>query len=136
MAQLKITLKNVIESQQAIQNLLPQKLSPRVAYWLAKASRVIMDEGKNFDAARLSLLDKSFEKSEDGTRYDIPEDKRAGFQKEFDELLSTEIEVSLRQLTLDELKGVEISVLDMMTIEWLIIDEPQPVQDNEIKPGS
>ena len=127
MAILKIKIRNIIESQQAIQKLLPQKPTPRLAYWLGKSIRVIMDELEDFEKARKSLIERLDLKLDGETNSYDTKPHQEEWESGFKELLDTDIEVNLRKFTLEEIEEgeLEISVEDMMVLDWLIAPVPE-----------
>jgi len=53
---------------------------------------------------------------------EVPQSSEKDFMKEFEALLEEDLEISIKQIHLDELDGIKLSVFDLMNLEWLIIE--------------
>lgn len=132
MAELTVKVGNLVEAQRAINNILtasqptpdnpmPKRIPATAAYWLQKAARVIMEESTQFEKARLALIERlGFEKSEDGTRFNIPPERAEEWSKEYLTLLDVETEVHLRKVALADVVNLELTPADMWALDWLI----------------
>ena len=99
---IKITLNDILNSQQALQEIVGMNMRAKTAFKMARIIRAIESELENFNKARQSLLNKYGEKDDNGQlitnkdgNYIISPDKIDIYNGEIQELLVTTIELNL-----------------------------------------
>jgi hypothetical protein len=66
-------IKDLLNAQPAMQQLINRKMPARLAYALAKNTRLINQELEVYDQARLRLLAENWTLDPKTNQYDIPE---------------------------------------------------------------
>ncbi len=131
-ASMKLQLRDIVNSRQAVQNLSRQPLSPRLAFTLAKITRYVEEQARDYEAARRPLLERYYQPVGDGTVWEprkkklddgsevIDADLLQEFNRENGELLETEIEFPYGVIKLEHLgEGVQVTAEDMAALMWL-----------------
>lgn len=98
------------------------KLPIKQAYMLAKFIPKVQKELETFESLRIKLLEKYGEKREDG-QIQVKENNLEEFQQEISKLLDVEINFDSPKLALSDLDKIGLSVIDLMTIDYLIESE-------------
>lgn len=117
-------IKNAIETQ-AIKRLAGQSLPVKTAYWLGRTLDAAAAEYDRIQRANLDLVKKHGGQEVREGFWQIPPDKpelNKAYFEEYGELMSAEVEITGRQLTLDELEGVSISAGDLMALSFLVAE--------------
>jgi hypothetical protein len=116
-------ISDILNAQPVIADLAQQKLSARLAYAVQKNLRLIEQELKDYEKARLEALTRSggTPNQETGV-YDFTPEQRAAFDAEFRELLETEVLFAPHLISMELLDrdGVKLTPVEMMQIEWLV----------------
>ena len=106
-------------------NDISSKVIPvKASYWIGKLIKKLEKEIKDFEEARMKLVDQYGMKDKDGqliiekNQYVI-EDK-ASFDKEFNELQSTEIEIDFPPIALSSFKDAEVTPGSMLVLDKFI----------------
>jgi uncharacterized protein involved in tolerance to divalent cations len=75
----------------------------------------------NFNDVRKSLFDMWGEEVEENGEIlqRIKTEHHDEYMKEFNELLEQEIELSANKLTIDDIADVQISAMELTTLEWM-----------------
>ncbi len=116
---MKLKLVDVVNSLNVLSVLSGKPMAGKLAYVIGKNLRVVTEEFKEYDSARIALL-KELGTLEEGTnRYELG-DNQDEFEHRHQELIETEIEVNLRTLTLAEADHLELTPADMLRIDWMI----------------
>jgi hypothetical protein len=116
-------LGQVVSSISALNNLASEKMKAKQAY---RVSRVLMEANghlDSFNSARDKAIEKYGEKNDDGNI--AVDQKSKGFKKFTDELnalFDEEIEMKFNKIKLKEIGNLEVSVADMVALDWLIDD--------------
>ena len=135
--QIAVSLHRLINSNASLGVLIGCEMPIRQSFLLGKLVRNVSSEIEQYEASRKALCEKYASKSADGKprmvdaegkevaegqpgRYDIPKEKMADFDKEHQELLTTEVSLSGARLKLNDLAGVKIAPAHMMNLDWLI----------------
>ena len=104
------------QSQTALGNLLLQKTPIKQTFVIRRIVKKINEELQVFDETRITLCERYGEKKE--LSYEIPKENLEKFNQEFQELLSSEVELPFEnKLVLD---NVYVSNQDLGNLEWLI----------------
>ena len=98
---------------------LPMKLN----FYLQKNKKTFMDLSKDIEEARVKIAAEYGVLNEEGTSYNIPEDKIAEASKELDDLFDLEQEVKLYTIKMEQIpEHVELSTTQMEAILFMIED--------------
>jgi hypothetical protein len=81
---------DLLSAQPAMQQLINRKMPAKLAYALAKNTRLINQELENYDQARLALLAAHWPLDQKTGKYDIPEEDQEKWRKMHDELIQGE----------------------------------------------
>lgn len=124
----KITLRlnQVLNSIKGFSKLTQEDLPVKTAYRLKRIVDTVSSEAKYIEQSRVKLVKKYAEpakKDKDGkeVQEDIKVTKRLPeFQKEFNELLSEEVEINSFTIPFKDIEDCKLSVQDIVAIEpWV-----------------
>lgn len=91
---MKLTLEAILNGRKALDALAQKDLGIATSFKAAKLIKAVDAELETFNAQRIKILESvGATLSEDGSQYNIPEDKRIDFAKKLNELLSIEVEI-------------------------------------------
>lgn len=119
---MKIQLRTLVESSEALQHLLDEKLPIKTAYKLQRTLRAVLAEVSSFEAARNALVRQLAQAKDAPGPVQVPADKMNEFLKQIDETLSTEVDVDVVRVPLSELGEVQLSVRDVLLLSYLVED--------------
>jgi len=106
---MKITINKLVESVPDLKAILATKLPIKVAYRINKlVNNQIERELKQYDEARISLVNKYGDKDEKGDLKVTDPEKIKEFMKELNELLAMEIELDFTPIKVEELGDVQV----------------------------
>ena len=116
-------LGQVVSSVSALNNLASEKMKAKQAY---RISRVLMEANshlESFNGAREKAIEEYGEKDDDGNMA-IDQDSKnfKKFTDEINALLDEEVEMKFNKIKLKEISSLEVSVADMVALDWLIDD--------------
>jgi len=120
---IKATLKQLQDSQPALNNLfnldLPAKLAFKIAYVGVEARRLLDKHQPEWEAVMAQFGDKV-----DG-QYQIPEDKREFADSAAEKFLETEVEFhqSIGHIHVRELGMAMVKPADLARLNWLFVGE-------------
>ncbi len=118
---MKFTIEQLLNLNQALQQLFQRELPAKLQYYVARNLAKIGDELKTFDETRYSLGEKYGELNDDKTRFVFPDDDVGEkFEGEFKELIASEVELPLTKLKLEWLEELEISGPQMLALLEII----------------
>ena len=123
---MKLQLGETRAMVEALQMVMNEVLPVKTAYWLKRAMQQIQPEFEAFEEARKSLVNNYATRDEndmlaiDGDNYVIED--MEGFQKEYEELASTEIEIKYEPLGIDDLGDISITPNVLLKLGRLICD--------------
>lgn len=124
---------DIVALVDALGSVKDKKLPIRVELILARNAKKLADIADDIEDKRQTLVEKYGERDEDGEL--VIEDGRvpmidgAAFRREYDELIETDIEVTLDRLSMEDLEKCDSDKFDSLTVEEVaslhcIIDEP------------
>lgn len=99
--------------------------SPRpakLAYWLARTALKVQPEYDASEQARLALAEQFGTKSEDGTQYLFEGDQATLFNLALGDLMATEIEIDLPQISVAAFENIEVVPALMMALDPVLVD--------------
>lgn len=138
--QITVSLHGLINSNASLGVLIGREMPIRQSFLLGKLVRIVSGEIEQYEASRKALCERYANKTDDDKprmvdsegkevaegqpgSYDIPKEKMADFDKEHQELLTTEVTLSGAKLKVSDLAGVKIAPAHTMSLDWLICDE-------------
>jgi len=121
MAEIVLTMRDLVESQEGIQDLESRELEHKTGYRLAKITRKVVAELRAFNAAGNAVREKYRRRNEDDTDWVYDQ---AAIAKAVDELLDEEVKLDIPLIPFEllpaRLKGRTYRVL------WFVfVDEPR-----------
>lgn len=124
---IEITLNDILNSQQALQEIAGMNMRAKTAFKIARIVHAIESELESFNKARQNLLKKYGEKDSDGKlvineegNYIIIPDKIDYYNNEIKELLTTNIQLNIEPIELNELEQLEFTPTFAYQIEKYI----------------
>lgn len=120
---MKIKVAELNELGRIIEKISEEKTNIILAYKIARIIKILREEVKTIDENRTKIIEPYAEKDENGEFiiedgiYQINKDFQVDLAKKLDAFFSTEIEIDLPMLKLEELNMIEMSPRDM---EYLI----------------
>ena len=116
---MKIKLETLVTSNAALMQLAQEKLQAKTAYVLQRNIRIIRDELKTYDAARVDLINSKYGTKQEDDTYRVMPDRQPAFFQELSPLLAVELELDLRKISLTELT-CPISAATLLDLEWMV----------------
>ena len=117
---MKVKLNQVAVSTAALGVVMNQKMNVTRALKFRKILKEVEEVNTIFNERRTAIADKYDLKDEDGTGAKIPEELREVVGKELKELANEEIELDCKYVTIEDLKDIELSPMDLEGIFFLI----------------
>jgi len=115
-------LGQIVTSQGCLNNLINQRSKKaRVTFKLAGIVKAIGPELENYETARKALCENLGTLNPDKTAYEF-NGNREQFEREHQELIESEVTLTIQPLTLDELEAAELSVSagEILALSWMI----------------
>jgi hypothetical protein len=119
---MQVTLRNLLESKEALSRLVAQPAPGKLAYRLAKVAKAVKAELDTYESARRPLCERLGELNEDKSAFEFKGDNAEAFKREHDELLAEETKLDVGHLNVDDLGNLQISGADLLALEWLITE--------------
>ena len=120
---MKVKLGEIMNAIPVLQKVAQAQLPAAIAFNLYKVTKVLEVERENFEGRRMDLIKKYSDGFNEETReYTFPEDNRAKFMKEINELLNVEVELNTPVVNLVD-SGINISVAEIEAISFLLPEE-------------
>lgn len=122
-----ITLEQLINSTDGLKGLSQKPLKARSAYAVSKILKAADAEMSSFNETRMDLIKKYGEKGEDGELKSdengnvriLPESLET-FNKELQDLLKTEVEISASKIRIEDIDDVEFTAAEMAQLDDFI----------------
>lgn len=121
---MEVTLGQIFASFNLIGRIVDQSLPIKLAWRFTKLIKGLNQEYQSLEKLRDGLVRKHGEEVEgqDGA-FRVTEESREGFMREFQELLSTEVEVDWDLISVDEVAdSLKFSVRELSNIGWLFTE--------------
>lgn len=118
---MKLRFSQIRVAQMSIPKLLQKELSDaKAAYWIQKNARKLESEIIEIEKDRIKLVKTYGVFDAKANKWDVPDNKRVEFDRKFEELMNTEVDVEIIPISLDSLKDAKLSPMDMSSIEFMI----------------
>lgn len=116
----KIKLSQLVSSAESLGRLGGQPLPARQAFLLGKTLKAVNSELESYNATRLETCKRFGTEDKKKGQFEIPEENLEAFNKEFQDLLNTEVELNVDKLKLADLGNANLSGSDVVVLDWLI----------------
>lgn len=121
---MQVTVQQIVNGAPALRSLANEKLPARVAFRLSGVLKQVQEHLSAYDEARIQTLENAgCTKREDGTGYEIPEDRHGDIESEINSLLTEEVEIAANPIPLSALDGASLTAQQLMALDWLITDD-------------
>lgn len=124
---IKVQLKDLLNSTEALQKLSRQNLKARLAFQVARMLKAAEKEITDFNEVRTNLIKKYSEVDENGElipdengNIKISKENISAFNNEFNDLISSEIEIPTEPIKLDSLEDLTFTAAEMAVLEPFI----------------
>jgi hypothetical protein len=118
---MKISLAQIVNSQEALQRLAAEKLPVKLSYAIARAMRKIQPELEQYEKTRADLIKDKYGTAREGG-YQVEPENIEPFTKELIELQSVEVELDVWPIRLADFYH-DMTAADMFVLDWLFTDE-------------
>lgn len=115
---MKITVRTIVSSLEALRELSQLKFKAVQAFNVAKVVKDCQTHLENYDVVRVSTIKKF---STDGNQVD--ENRINDFSNELNEVLDQEVEVYTHSLSLEDFSDLTLAPGHLLLLEWLIKKE-------------
>jgi len=119
---LKATIRELIDSRSALQNLITQPLPATTAFNLARLIQQLNPELQAYESTRLKLCEQYGELDKSRNEYQFKKDAQAAFDREIGDLLVTNTEIAGEKIPLANLSLAKLSAVDALNLQWLIAE--------------
>lgn len=113
-----MTLRNIVKAAPVLQKLTAYELSVVQLYRATKLIAAVNEELAIYDAGRRELIERHCEK--DGDKLKYKDGTGVSFNRELQELLDVEVELSAKPLVLTERDNIRLSLCDMDAAKGLV----------------
>lgn len=115
---MKLSLNDLINSKGSLTKLAKTDIPIKTAYWLNKDIQKLNNEFLIFDELKKKLFEKYGENKDN--QIIIKPENIESFQKDFNELLKSEIEVEIHKIKLEMLGEIKLSPFDLTALQFII----------------
>ena len=124
---IQLNMEQLMNSVDVIQKLInsPTPLSAKISYQIIRIAREVENEYNLFQKSRTELIEKYAKKDEnqkpilENDRYQIVPDEQEDFTKEYNEIMSSNIELNVEPLALNDKVMEE---LKLTPLEWMKLE--------------
>ena len=127
---IEVKIADIINGTQALQKLTNASLKAKVAWQVSRLLRAAEEELQGFNEARMQLINKYGDKTEDGELVtddkgmcQISEENKVTFNNELNELISNKVEINASKLDINDLDSVDFTPSEITVLEPFIINE-------------
>ena len=121
---IKVTLKDIVESQDVMRILSNKPLRGRAAFKVARLLKKLEVELTTFNDTRVKLIEAYAKKDEDGNfvtndknEYQFDTDNANKFVEELNKLLLEELEIDANPILIDEIEELDFTPTEMAMLE-------------------
>jgi len=121
-------LSQIAGAMPTIQKLLDSSLKVNIAFRIAKFAKDIEPHMESYEKLRGELLEKYGTKdgseSEGGQeRYIFKNGQAEKFSAELTKLLDEEIDLKVKKIKINDLKGAELTPRDILALDWALSEK-------------
>ena len=121
---MKVTLKDIVESQEVMRTLSNKPLRGRVAFKVARLLKKLEAELTTFNDTRVKLIESYAKKDEEGNyvtndknEYQFDEGNANKFVEEINKLLLEELDIDANPILVDEIEDLDFTPAEMAALE-------------------
>jgi hypothetical protein len=118
---MKIKLKQLAESNEALGSLLTTEIPVAISFKIGLIVEELNNNMKHFEESRNVVVKKYGKEQKDGT-YLIPNKQIEVADKEMEDLLNTEIEINTEPISIEKLGDIKTKPMDMHFLKWLLTE--------------
>lgn len=127
---IKLKLGEIVSMNEVMGKIMEQPFPANMTFKIARLAREIAKEIQTFEESRVKIAEKYGRRNENGElevsesgQVSIPTEKIAECNKDFSELIQTEIEINANKIPLSAFDNVTLTPREMMAIEAIIDEE-------------
>jgi hypothetical protein len=117
--EIKMKTGELVQAFEAVQELAKMKLRPRAAFQIALLVSKMMEPVKVFEAQRKTIIETYGVR--EGDNISIPPAKLPEAQRLLDEVISTEITLSVDPIQVDSLGDIDVTPALMMSLQQFFV---------------
>lgn len=121
---MKVTLKDIVESQDVMRTLSSKQLRGRVAFKVARLLKKLEAELATFNDTRIKLIETYAKKDDEGNfvtneknEYQFDADNANKFVEEINKLLLEEIDIDANPILVDEIEELDFTPAEIVALE-------------------
>lgn len=122
-----ITIAQLLDAEKPLNKLTETSFSGRKAFTIARMLKKLQAEEETYNTSRIELIKKYADKDESGEvkvddegNIHVSNENMSDFNKEFTELITTELEVDFQKIPIDWLDDVELTPIEVQALEPFI----------------
>jgi len=120
---MKLKVKDLLEARSALRTLGGISLSAKASYIVARNTRKVVPELEMVEETRLGILKKYEATTKDGEVSFPSEASKKQADEEFEDLVRTEIEVDIREITIADFGNSLVPPFVLENLWWMIKEE-------------
>jgi len=117
---MKFELKEIFGITRSLPKLTEKELPIRVSYRLLKFLKQCSEEMETLEKARVKLVEKYSEETENKDSMKVSEENTPKFQEEFAALMEEEVEIDFTPIKINELGDIKVSTNDLMPLQRIL----------------
>ena len=123
---IQVTLNDIITNNNLFREIHNKPMTARAAFKVARLIRELDKENEMFDKQRIEIIKQYAKRDENGDMVEennqviIDENKLNEFEKEFNSLLETQVEVNAEKLNIEDLGDIQLTPQQTMSLEKFI----------------
>lgn len=118
---MKLKLKEIWMGQQAMPKLLNRELADgKAAYWIGRNAKKLESIIVDMEKERVDLVKKYGHEDKDSRKWSVPPDKKEEFDKVYSDMMEKEVEVDIKEVSIESLKDAKLSPIDLASIDFMI----------------
>ncbi len=121
---MKVTLKDIVESQEVMRTLSSKQLRGRAAFKVARLLKKLEAELATFNDTRIKLIETYAKKDDEGNfvtneknEYQFDADNANKFVEEINKLLLEEIDIDANPILIDEIEELDFTPAEIVALE-------------------
>ena len=126
----KLPLQVIVNNIDFFSEFSKKEMNARVAYKFAKILKQIVEEYNSYNAVRQKLIDKYANKDDNGLIIynsdggaTLSNENYQSFTEELEKLLSTEVELNIIPIELNDIENINFTPGQMAIFEQFIVEE-------------
>lgn len=126
---IKLTLKDIVDAQQALIKLTHLNLPIKAAYKISRIIKVLEPELQHYYTTLNMILIKYGAKTDNKGKIifvdgqpDMAVDQKILYEKELNELLDVTLELTVSPISLEEINTIQMCPVDLLLLEKFIIE--------------